>query len=106
MDDTTTIGKPDLKLTVKGTEYPMTMPDEDTLARLFLVLSMDAGTQVKMQAAGALIKNCIGEKAWDTVMGDLLKGRLDGPDILAAFDQLLTVVTQIADKMEAAQPDA
>ena len=106
MDDTTTIGTPDLKLTIKGVEYPMTMPDEDTLTRLFLVLSMDASAQVKMQAAGALIQNCIGEKAWNSVMGDLLKGGLSAEDVLAAFDQVLTVVNQIADTMETPKPDA
>ena len=50
MDDTTTIGKPDLKLTIKGTEYPMVLPDADTLSRLILVLGMDATMELKMEA--------------------------------------------------------
>lgn len=106
MDDTTTIGTPDQKITIKGVEYSMSFPDKDTLERLALVLSMNAGTMIKMQAAGALIQNCIGEKAWNSVMGDLLKGGLSAEDVLVAFDQVLTVVNQIADTMETPKPDA
>jgi len=97
MDDTTTIGKPDLKLTIKGTEYPMVLPDADTLSRLILVLGMDATMELKMEASGALIRACVGDKAWTQILRGVLKGGL-------SVDDLFEGVHGIAEAMEGTPP--
>lgn len=99
MDDTTTIGTPDLKLTIKGIDYPMTLPSADVLTRLILVLGMDATTELKLEASGALIRACVGDKAWTEILRNVLKGTL-------TVDELLEGVTGIAEAMEVKPADA
>lgn len=99
MDDTTTIGTPDLKLTIKGVDYPMALPSADVLTRLILVLGMDATTELKLEASGALIRACVGDKAWTEILRNVLKGTLD-------VDELLEGVQGIAEAMKVKPADA
>lgn len=99
MDDTKTIAEPTRVVTIGGTEYPVTAPDQATAERVAVVMSLNSPSELKLRSAGVLIKSCLGEKAWAEVLSSYLDGSVDTAD-------LFSILKGIGDALGAPDADA
>ncbi|KUJ65443.1 hypothetical protein [Streptosporangium amethystogenes] len=77
MDDTKTIAEPTRVVTIGGTEYPVTAPDQATAERVAVVMSLNSPGELKLKSAGILIAACLGEEAWKEILSAYLDGDVD-----------------------------
>ena len=99
MDDTKTIAEPTGVVTIGGTEYPVTKPDQATAERVAVVMSLNSPNELKLKSAGVLIASCLGEAAWSDVLSSYLDGAVD-------TEGLFNILRTIGDALGAPPADA